>query len=337
MIFNKKILLFVVVLLVVISGIFYFRNQVYYSRGDYAGEKMFEIAKGEGNALIASKLEEGGLVSRKIYFYYYLRTRGLLNKIMPGEYQLSGSMTIPEIAHIITNPGQMFAKITFPEGFTASQMADRLTANGFPGEAFLKIVNDPGDFRKRYSYLSDPAVQTLEGYLFPDTYFFRKDITAENITGRLLDTFDGKLDGNLRKEMERRNKTIKDIIIMASLAEKEVQTLSDMKIVTGIFWKRLEIGQRLQSDAPLSYILNDKKDQHSGKELELDSPYNTYRNAGLPPGPISNPGLNAITAAVYPEDSGYNYFFTVVVDGEKKVVYSKTFEEHVANKNKYGL
>jgi len=124
---------------------------------------------------------------------------------------------------------------------------------------------------------------------------------------------------------------------MASIVEREVQSAEDMKIVSGIFWKRIEIGQRLQSDAPLSYILNDNNDQHSGKDLELDSPYNTYKYAGLPPGPISNPGISAMKAAIYPKDSAYNFFLTVSINGEKKVIFSKNFEEHVANRQKYGI
>ena len=141
----------------------------------------------------------------------------------------------------------------------------------------------------------------------------------------------------LNPSILKKNKSIGEIMIMASIVEKEVQTLEDMKIASGIFWKRISNGQRLESDAPLSYILQDTNDQHSGRDLELDSPYNTYRFIGLPPTPISNPGLNAISAAIYPTASKYNFFLTVTIDGKKKVIYSATFEEHVANRHKYGI
>lgn len=334
---KKNILILIVFLLLLIAGFFYFRFQVYYSHGDYSTSKMFKIEKGEGNKQIAEQLKKEGLIFGKIYFYYYIYSHKLVDKIMPGEYQLSGNKTIPEIVQIITDAEEKFVKITFPEGWTVKEMAARLSANGLPGDEFLKITNNPDEFKKRYNYLSIPELKTLEGYLFPDTYFFKKDISAENIVGRLLDTFDEKLNSQLRENIAGQNKSIREIVIMASIVEKEVQTPEDMKIVAGIFYNRIKNNQRLESDAPLSYILDDNKDQHSGKDLELNSPYNTYRNLGLPPGPIANPGLNAIQAAIYPELSDYNYFLTAAVNGEKKVIYSKTFEEHLANKKKYGL
>jgi len=298
---------------------------------------MFEIQKGEGNAEITARLESEGLISWKYYFYYYIRSHGLINKIMPGEYQLSGAMTIPEIAIAITTAQEQFVKITFPEGFTAAQMAARLTANALPGDEFLQLVQNPGDFKKRYDYLTPEKVKTLEGYLFPDTYFFKKDVTAANIIGRLLDTFDKNLTAQMRTDAAAQKRSVSDAVNMASILQKEVQTPSDMKTVSGIFWKRADAGARLQSDATLSYILNDKVDQHNAKELATDSPYNSYLNAGLPPGPISNPGVDALIAAISPTASPYNYFLTATVDGIKKVVYAATYDEHVANKQKYGL
>lgn len=337
MIFSRKFLLFTAPLLILISGLFYFRSQVYYSRGNFKNEKIFEIKKGEGNESVASRLAEEGIISGKVYFYYFIRSSGLQSEIMPGEYALSGRMTIPEIAHIITAGEEQFIKITFPEGWDARKMAARLNENGLPGDKFLVIAQNPADMKKRYHYLTGEKIKTLEGYLFPDTYFFKKDTQAKDIVGRLLDTFDEKLDSQMRQSIGEQNRSIDEIIIMASLAEREVQTPEDMKIVAGIFWKRLATGQKLQSDATLSYFLNDKTDQHSSAELKIDSPYNSYLYAGLPPTSVGNPGLNAIRAAIYPGESSYNYFFTVVSDGIKKVVYSRTFEEHTANRNKYGL
>ena len=331
----KKALTAIIFILLVVAGFFYFRFQVYYFHNNYAGEKMFEIAKGESNEQIAGRLKSEGLISGKIYFYYYIHSHKLTGRIMPGEYQLSGSMAIPEIAGIITNVEEKFTKITFPEGWTAKQMAERLSANSLPGDEFMELVNNPENFKNRYSYLAN--IKNLEGYLFPDTYFFKKDISAENIVGRLLDTFDEKLNNQLKEDISGKNKSISDIVIMASIVEKEVQTSEDMKIASGIFYNRIKNGQRLESDATLSYVLDDNEDQHSGKDLELDSPYNTYRNSGLPPGPIANPGINALNAAVYPEQTDYNYFLTATVNGEKKVFYAKTYEEHLANKKKYGL
>jgi len=334
---KKKIIIISLVLPLLLSGFFYFRYLVYYSHGKFSDTKTLEITKGDGNKEVATKLKEANLISGEIYFYYYIKSQKLSDKIMPDIYEFSGNMTIPEIVQTIINSEEKFIKITFPEGFTARQMGEKLTANNLPGKEFLLIVDNPGELKKRYSYLTPEKIKTLEGFLFPDTYFFKKDTPAKDIVARLLDTFDQKLTEQMRQDILKQDKSISEIIIMASIVEKEVQTAEDMKTASGIFWKRIANGQRLESDAPLSYILQDTNDQHSGKDLELDSPYNTYRNIGLPPTPISNPGINAITAAIYPTASKYNFFLTVTINGKKEVIFSATFAEHVANRHKYGL
>lgn len=335
----NKLVIASVAIILFFGGIFYFRYQVYYSHGVIKGDKVFEIKEGEGNMEVADNLEKQGLISGKWYFYYYLRTHGKLNKIMPGEYELSGNSTIPELVNSITEKKDLSIKVTFPEGWNDHEMAARLKENDLPGDDFLAIANDPSkwDFRNKYDFLKDGKMKSLEGYLFPDTYFFKKDVSAEDVITKMLDNFETKITPDMEQALSGRNVTLNDAIILASIVEKEVQTAADMKLVAGIFVGRIANGQRLQSDAPLSYILNDNKSQHSGKDLDFDSPYNTYRNAGLPPGPIDNPGMNAILAAIYPQASGYNYFLTATINGQKKVMYAKTYDEHLQNKQKAGL
>ena len=321
-------------ILLVIAGLFYFRYEVYYSHGSYKDTKIFVIEKGRGNAQVSADLKDQGLVSGKIYFYYYVRSHGLLNKIMPGEYQLSGNMSIPEIAQVITNPELSFIKITFPEGWTSKQMAARLAENGLNGDGFLKIVNNPGDFKRRYSYLNDPKVTTLEGFLFPDTFYFKKDVTAENIVGRMLDTFDSKITDKMKADMAGQSKSIYDVLTMASVIEEEVKSSSDRQVVSGIFWNRIGAGMPLQSDATLTYILGDGKDSHSIIETKTDSPYNTYANKGLPPTPIDNPSLDSISAALYPKQTNYMYFISSPKCG---TLFATTLDGHNQNKAKCGL
>lgn len=333
---NKRIISAIVVLAAIIGGLFYFRSQVYFSHGAFRQNKVFEISKGDGNATIGKNLKKEGLISGEWYFYYYVRTHGLLNKFLPGDYDLNGNMTIPEIAQYLTQeenilPG--YIKITFPEGWDSRKMAERLTANSLDGDGFLKIVQDPRSLAAKYDFLK--GVKNLEGYLFPDTYFFKKDIDASGIIAKMLDNFGQKFTADLRAAIKDQNKNISEIIIMASIVEKEVQTKEDRSLVSGIFWTRLKIGQALQSDATLSYILNDKKSQHASDELKINSPYNTYINKGLPPGPICNPGLDAIEAAVHPKDSDYNYFLSDPKTGN--TIFAKSFQEHVVNRQQYGL
>ncbi len=333
---NIFLILFII-FLILLGGLFYFRNNVYYSRGAENRVIIFEIKKGEGTEKIASSLAEKNIISGKIYFYYYLYTSRLLNKIMPGSYMLNGNLNIPEIAHIITNSEAQAVKITFPEGLMGRDMAEILKKNNFDGEEFLRLANDiPENLRTRYGFLNNAEIASLEGYLFPDTYFFKKEITAEDILKKMLDNFENRIDAQILSDIEKQNKKLSDIIILASIVEKEVPTQADMKIVAGIFKNRLAIDMPLQSDATLSYILDDKIDSHTIEQTKIISPYNTYINKGLPPGPIANPGMNAILAAVYPQETDYLYFLTAKTGGENKTYYARTFEEHIANKGKAG-
>ena len=334
---KKSIVSIIIVVVAVIGGFFYLRSQIYFSHGVQSQNSLFEIKKGEGNAQIAANLEDKGMIDGKIYFWLYMKTHGLLNQIYPGEYLLNGNMTIPEIAVVITNPKKVFEQVLFKEGWTAVQMGDELQVHGFDSKAFLEIVNKPSqELLAQFGVLSDkPRTASLEGYLFPDTYYFAKEATPDGIVKKILNNTEVKIDNDLRAEIKKQNKTIFDVITMASIVEREVSTDSDRALVSGLFWNRLKIGQALQSDATLSYILNDKEGAHSLAQTKIDSPYNTYANKGLPIGPVSNPGLSAIKATIYPKDSQFNYFLSDPKTGQ--TIFSVTFPEHVANKNKYGL
>lgn len=334
----KKSFIVLVSVVIAVGGFFYFRQQVYFSSGNFSGTKILKIEKGQGNETVAANLKKEGLIAEKIYFYYYAHTRGLTGKIMPGEYELSGKMTVPEIASKITSGIDEAIKITFPEGWTSKEVELRIKNNGLRMDDFDSLVKQPAFFQEKYGYdfLNGlPKSATLEGFLFPDTYFYKKDATAEDIIKKMLNNFGNKISPELQLEFERQNKTLYEIIIMASIIENEVRSEEDRALVSGIYWNRLKIGQPLQSDITLAYILGEKKKQYSFEDTRAVSPYNTYLNKGLPPGPICNPGLSAIKAAIYPKDSDYNYYLSDPETG--KTVFSKTFEEHKINKSKYGL
>lgn len=217
----------------------------------------------------------------------------------------------------------------------AKQLQEKLSITE---EDFL-IAQKNYDYNK-FSLLSDKPKNTdLEGFLYPDTYRVFASSTATEVIDKMIANLDKKLTPKMRADIIAQGKTINEILTMASIIEKEAPISynqgdnRDAKIISGIFWRRIKNNQALQSCATLAYILGVDKEQYSEADTKVDSIYNTYLNLGLPPGPIANPGILAIEAAIYPISSNYNYFLTP--SGSKDIVYASTYEEHLRNKNKY--
>ncbi len=303
------------VLLVISLGIYadYQVNTPLIAEGE---EQIFEIESGQGLEEIARDLDSQGLIKDKVWFMLYIFYRGWAAQLQAGDYILNSSLSIPEIAQKIFQgdviPGDII--VTIPEGFTLKQIDARLAA--------VDLIEE-GELLSR---------SELEGYLFPDTYQFGKETGLAQIITEMMDNFNKKLNKSLVAETEKQGKIIKEIVTMASILEKEAPLYSDRQIISGIFWKRIRNNYPLQSCATIAYVLGVDKWIYSIEDTEVDSPYNTYRNVGLPPGPINNPGLLALKAAVYPLVTDYNFFLSAP-SGE--TIYSRTFEEHKANKEKY--
>lgn len=202
-------------------------------------------------------------------------------------------------------PPVQTVRVTIPEGFTLVQIAKRLEGFGmFPAEDFLKTASGE------------------EGFLFPDTYEFFKESSPEAVVRKMKENFSKKVGAKISR----------DVIIMASLLEEEASSERDRKIISGILWKRIEAGLPLQVDATLTYVTGRASRELTEEDLNLSSPYNTYKILGLPLGPISNPGLQAIEAALNPEPSPYWFYLS---DKNGDIHYAKNFEEHKLNKEKY--
>lgn len=330
----------IVIVLVIIAGCFvYAYDQIYLESGRAVEKKTVLIKKGDNALIVGEKLSEAGVITGKYYFAFYLFSKGELHNLVAGVYDFTPGLKIPEIANIITGGEvvSMRIPITFPEGWTSKQMAGRLDANNFSGGGFLSVANSPSlELKAKYDFLAIiPKGGTLEGYLFPDTYYFASNATAQEIVEKMLKNFDARVASNVTDSLNVKKKSLFEIITMASIVEGEVRNDSDRKVVAGLFWNRLENGMPLQSDATLEYVLGGNKFQHSVAETKTDSPYNTYQNRGLPPGPVSNPGMASILAALNPEQTEYVYFLTDPKTGN--TAFAKTFEQHIANKAKYGL
>jgi len=274
----------------------------------FQGEAVFLINKGQGLEKIASELEEQGLIKNRYFFMVYIFTRKSATDLKAGQYQLSSSMTIAEIAEKIISGDRIKRILTVIEGWTVKDIQELLKDK--PGTVPLES----------------------EGYLFPDTYEIFPDDSVEEIVEMMKANFERKLSSAMREEIASQGRTISEIVIMASLIEKEVRTFEDKKIVSGILWKRLKVGMPLQVDATIIYITGKRTARISIEETRIDSPYNTYKYPGLPVGPICNPGLESIKAAIEPEESEYWYYLSAP-DGT--TIFSKNLQEHNLAKAKY--
>lgn len=336
---KRVLMIFSFAAVLAVAGFFYVSYQASSSHGMVTTPVTIRIEKGENVVDIGTKLQDAGVISWRGYFIYYVWKEGLRHDLVAGEYRLSGRLTIPEIVETITKGVVVPQGVTvvFPEGWDSGKMADRLDANGLPGRAFLGLVKHPEPrWREEFWFLKDlPPGASLEGFLFPDTYTFTFETSAETIVKRMLTNFNSRISDLMRSDASKRGKNFFDIVTLASIVENEVRSGTDRKLVADIFWRRLSVGMPLQSDATVQYVLGEDKVQHSFDETRVDSPYNTYVNKGLPPGPISNPGLESLAATLYPTVNPYYYFLSDTTTGE--TVFSVTFDEHKINKEKHGL
>lgn len=200
-------------------------------------------------------------------------------------------------------------------------------------------MHPPEELIRKYDFLDDLPVEeefrTLEVYLFPDTYTFTYDMTPEDIVEMFLMTFSARVDEQMREEIRAQGKTLHEVVTLASIVEGEVRTQEDRRLVADLFWRRLENDMLLQSDVTVAYALGTNKIQHSVEETQTDSPYNTYVYKGLPPGPVSNPSLDAMQAVMYPLENPFVFFLSNPQTGQ--TVFAQTYEEHLKNQDENGL
>lgn len=295
-------------------------------------ENIFIIEKGEGVGTIAVHLEEQGFIDSAFWFKTYVWMKGLQSKVLAGTYILEKDWNLGKIVNVLsTGPLSNERVVTFLEGWTAQEMDEYVQGQEIASDdSFLAVVKSPGELIQEYGFLE--GVTQLEGFLFPDTYRVFKDATGEDIVRRMLDEFDIRFTQQMRDDVKSQNRDIYDVVIMASILEREVRTLEDRKKVADLILRRMGAGIPLQMDSTVNYVTGKDTPAISLDDTRLDSPYNTYKYGGLPPGPISNPSIESLTAAIYPKDNPYWYFLNAP-DGE--TIFSKDFEEHKVNKSKY--
>lgn len=302
-----------------------------------------EIPEGTPVSTMGDILEEQGLIRSSGAFSLLVRVQGAAANLQAGVHDLSPSMTMPEIVAALQEGAEEagLLKVTVNEGLTVDQIAEVVAdSTSYSAEDFLNLMSNQeflAQLVQQYPILTDsynnPNVRyVLEGYLFPATYDVAQGETLESLVTQMVDKTNEVLS-KYQADIDASSYSLQDIMSIASLVEKEGQTTEDRKLIAGVFYNRLEQGMPIQSDISVLYALGTHKEMVTYDDLEVDSPYNLYTNAGLPPGPMNSPSEDAIAAALEPTDNDYLYFYANLKTGE--VFYTDDYEQHQAWAQEY--
>ncbi len=309
--------------------------------------RPFKIAVGEPAVTVATRLQEQGLITDAAIFRLYMRVNGVDKRLAAGDFELAPNMTMTEVAERLQKSRIREITVTIPEGMRAEEVADLLNVQGImDGEAFLALVRGGSASARAlgdYPFVPD-ALTTLEGYLFPDTYRLPARATPADLVRRMLDNFGQRLKPEIEVAAAEKGRSLAQVIIMASIVEREAPRADERPLVASVYWNRLsgvctkEVGGAyLQADPTVQYAAGQPgewwwKPPSVEAYATIQSPFNTYLRPGLPPSAIASPGLTAIEAAARPAETKYCFF---VATGEGAHVFAVTLAEHEANRARY--
>jgi len=333
---DKRLTIFFSFILLILAAGFMYYNLSLKPVKDMKNEKTIRITipNGANSKKIAEILKQNKVIKNSMTFRIYSKTNSLDSKYKAGTYEFKNSMDVKVISEILQH-GKGFVEIvkfTIPEGYEIRMIIDRLVELGLGDREKLNTLINEANFDYDFLKQIDRKEGKLEGYLFPDTYEVYKSTGEQEIINKMLNRFNVIFNDEFKKRAAELNMSIDDVVTLASIIEREAKIEKDRKIISSAFHNRLKNNMLLQSCATVQYVLKERKEILLFKDLEVKSPYNTYKNPGLPPGPIASPGLKSIEAALYPDDTDYLYFFAID-DGSH--VFTKTFKEHIQAQNKY--
>jgi UPF0755 protein len=301
---------------------------------------LITVREGESVRDVGERLEREGVVSSAILFRIMVALEGYEGQLVAGDYEFEKSMPTVQVVQRLHKGITSPLVVTVREGVRAEEIADLMQSEGVTSrQAFLEAIQGSYDF----AFLRNkPVSANLEGYLFPDTYFFGRTTKVEDAVKQMLENFDRKFNQDLRLEAANLGLSVHTVVTLASIVEREAQVPEERPIIAGVFLRRLRLGIPLESDPTVQYALGSdpesvakygywKKDL-TQQDLEVSSPYNTYRRTGLPPGPIANPGLDSILAVIRPAQTNYLYF---VAKPDGSHAFAETLEEHLRNVDLY--
>jgi UPF0755 protein len=292
--------------------------------------QVVNVYPGESFRSVAARLEAAGLIRSPLRFRLYARLARLDKKVKTGEYEFSGMMTPGQILAALKEGKVRLHHLTIPEGFNLNQIAQAVAEAGY-GEAasFLRLATDPALARE-----VDPEAQTLEGYLFPDTYSLPKGLSQREIIAAMLQRFRSEIAPQWRQRAAELGLSMHQVLTLASIIEKETGDPAERPLISSVFHNRLRKGMRLETDPTVIYGIDEFDGNLTRAHLRTPTPYNTYTFKGLPPGPIASPGRAAIEAALYPEDTDYLFF---VSRKDRTHQFSTNLDDHQKAVRQYQL
>jgi len=290
----------------------------------------YHLAAGSSLSQVAAELHSGGVLRTPLSLKLFARLNEQGGRIQSGTYRFSSAATPEQILQRLVSGDVEKVSLTIPEGFTQAQIFERIDALGYGDRDTLQQLATDRDFIKSLQL----DATSLEGYLFPETYLFTPGIDESKLLKMMVEHFREQLTSELLRKAKQRNLTLHQLVTLASIIEKETGLVEEMPLISSVFHNRLRRGIQLQTDPTVIYGLSDFDGNLTRKHLTNPTPYNTYIIRGLPPGPIANPGLAALTAAAEPAESNYLYF---VSRGDGSHHFSKSLQEHNRAVRKYQL
>lgn len=327
----KRFIIPILLIAFLIFGGIYWWNQSNKPVSTNENLQSFVIPKGYSASQIGNKLEDQDLIKSALAFKLYAQVTNKSKKIQAGEYLLAPSFSLFKIVSQLTS-GPVEEWVTIPEGLRREEVVEKYISVLKRNEADAEVF--------RQDFLAITAGK--EGFLFPDTYLFPKTVSASIVANKMLATFDSKISTQMEADIDASEYSLEQVVILASVIERETRKDEERPVVAGILFNRLEIGMGLQVDASVQYalattecrvgIMCDWWPVLTREDMSINSSYNTYKYAGLPPAPIASPSLSSIKAVIYPTDSSYLYYLH---DGNGKIHYAETLEGHNENIRKY--
>lgn len=331
---------FVIIFTCVVVGLWFIYTETFTDVAQDTEQINFIINKGDTVSQIAEKLEQKNIIRNAWIFKKYIALKGLDKKINYGEFTVNAPITLASVASVLVIPGLSEKTITILPGWDLRDIKNYFESNEIQNtDELFKIVGFPAQFPTNVEFFNisflnyKPKDVSLEGYLAPDTYRIYKDATANDIIEKLLRERNSQFTDKMYKDIKATGRSVHEVLTVASLLEKEVQSDKDRAKVADIFWRRFDENWGLQADSTVHYAVGKKGNIFTtAEDRSSKNAWNTYKYAGLPPGPISNPSIESINAAIYPDNNNYWYFITTL---EGDVKFAKTLDEHNANVVKY--